>query len=400
VRGTSAEEIGKQSQPGRRTDEAGSQTAAPAISQGKGKEKSVITPEKASGSFSRAEGNVNLDREHFRQQRNNATKTPGFCYTCGKTANLHGNGKFCPKPAGNNKYQKKAPAGRVSGKAALMASVQDMSAQTKGAQDASREMAGEIATLQSTISDVSIERDQAKAKLSAHDAKQAQIDAQHSKRNEAMLQNMSCHWTDKADDGNLWFIFCWSWVLAIFRYSLYLVYPYDFDYEFDWCHVLIYLGYIVLIVLWDRRRCLRNGRQPYFYPVPTRYAYTYVKTHGGDSWKHGDERPESWKVSDNKYEAHYATFSYSEKGPRGTTFKQTNRTVSVELLVQLCSNNRVMSLANDEDVTEERMRQTASAFKCINISKYLTLDEDVVENTIAVAMGCWKRNLRRRFGHF
>jgi len=59
-----------------------------------------------------------------------------------------------------------------------------------------------------------------------------------------------------------------------------------------------------------------------------------------------------------------------------------------------------MSLTNDEEYTEKRMREKASNFKCINISKYLTIDQDVVENTIAVAMGCWKRNLRRRFGHF
>jgi hypothetical protein len=111
-------------------------------------------------------------------------------------------------------------------------------------------------------------------------------------------------------------------------------------------------------------------------------------------------RPEHQKVTESKYEAYYAKFDYQVKQHCGTIKHQTSRVVSVELLVQLTSNNRIMSLANLEGVVEERMRQTAAAFKCINISKYLALEEDIVENTVGVAMGVWKRNARRRFGHF
>jgi hypothetical protein len=254
-------------------------------------------------------------------------------------------------------------------------------------------MARENADLQNDISQVSRERDEAKAKLAVHEAKQASIDQQHTEFNKQLLTKMKCHWTEKAKAGNLWFIICWSWVLGLLRYALYLV-DNDFEYEFDWFHVLYYLAYILAIGFWDRRRCLRNGRQPYFWPVPTKYSYEYVKTL---QWSHPDDRPEHWKVSENKYEANYAYFDYWVKGPKGTIKLQTKRIVSVELLVQLISNGRIMSLANEFDVVDERMRQTAAAFKCINISKNLFIDQDVVENTIMVALGCWKRNLRRRF---
>jgi hypothetical protein len=260
-----------------------------------------------------------------------------------------------------------------------------------------REVAQE---LEDTNTSLEKELDETLESLNKFERKAEELKLQQSQEHQALLSGFTCHWTSKDDkDGNLWFILM-TGIVPLLQIVLIMFWTEQLEALLWWPYPILAILMIVGSFYWDRRRCFTSGRQPYFLATPTYQSYEYVKTCSGRKFQHGDERPEHQTVTDVKYEAYYAKFNYKVTKHHGTYKKQNRRIVSVELLVQLIANTRIMSLANSEQVTEERMRQTAAAFKCINISKFRCLEQDIVENTLAVAMGCWKRNLRRRFGHF
>jgi hypothetical protein len=296
-------------------------------------------------------------------------------------------------------FKQKTPGGG-GGQAKLIASVNDASAQAAGARDAAREMREVAAELDKENDFLLKEMETATQKLDVHEAKARSLAEQQNQKHNEQLKNFRCHWTeDDKKDGNLWFLF-FTWFVPMAQIIALMIYTGQVEY-LEFGDSMVYLvGSIIWLVaclMWDRHRCFSEGRSPYFFATTTKHSYEFVDLLDET---HPDERAEKDRNQDLKYEAYYARFQYTVSKHHGVYRRQHNRVVSVELLVQLCANQRTMSLANSEQVTEDRMRQHAATFGCINLSRFSVLEEDVRENTVAVAMGMWKRNLRRRFGHF
>jgi len=401
VRAIVGVQVAQQSQPGRRTDERGQQPSYPIDSkEEKGKEKEVVSviPEKATASnCSALSSNAGLDKEFFKQQP--------VCFVCGKVRFSHPKGHWCVDPTKakkggqrNNVWQKKPNLGS-GGSAALVASVNDALAQAKGAQDCSREMGKVAVELETENTNLNKELGQKTEKLEAFQAKEAALQEQQSAKHAKMLKHFKCHYNNKDEEaGSLRFIF-FVWVVPLLQIVLAM---YWFEMLQDllwWPYITTAVCTLIVVFFWDRRRCFESGRQPYFFATPVVHTYRFEKICKGEKWMHGDERPESHLVSEMKYEAYYAKFNYTVTKHHSVVKIQRRRIVSVELLVQLTSNARIM-LSDDEAVALDRMTQTAAAFKCINISKFLALKENIVKNTLAVAHGMWKRNQRRQFGDF
>jgi hypothetical protein len=345
------------------------------------------------------------------------------CYCCGGTGHI---ASVCPSK-GKGKASEKTDTGKAgpssngasspstkkvwknkSGKhnstaaAALKQSVADGKAQAQAVTDINRDAEDEIAEALETnvelteqVEALEIERDALKAK---EDARAAQLKHKHQK----WIEKFDVSWTEDAEDGDLWNIFLFGILpnIVLLAGVIYAGFV-----TIDTCHYwLLFSGlYQLLIFYVDRRDCLENGRSPYFFATPRTHKYKFDSIVG---FEHAECRPHVWKTVENEYEALYVKVTYAVEQHHSNVMSdeekmyQDKRWISVELLEQLAGDPRNMPLVADELTVLTRLENCARAFKCVNISKELVLKEDVLGNTVMVALGIWKRNQQRRFGYF
>lgn len=286
--------------------------------------------------------------------------------------------------------------------AAVKQSVADGKAQAQAVADINRDAEDEIAgaleenaDLAEQVLALEIERDALKAK---EDAREAQLKHKHQK----WIKKFDVSWTEDAEEGDLWYIILFGILPNIVLLAGVI---YAGLITIDTCHYwLLFSGlYQVLVFYLDRRDCLESGRSPYFFATPRTHKYKFDSFVG---YEHSECRPHVWKTVENEYEALYVRVGYAVEQHHANVLDdeecryQDKRWISVELLEQLAADPRNMPIVADEKTVLTRLENCARAFKCVNISKELVLKENVVGNTVMVALGIWKRNQQRRFGYF